>query len=315
MIRPRISGSPLGGGGLSSLRDIPLMHERDMGKAEGGPSVRPFLRRGEGRLGMTTLPASAPTDGSISARSQKAQPVKRSLSLARPASARSPSPDSDADSFEEAAPRRIAAPSSTSYAGLLAQKEQFRKISSKAARPGTAPASRLRSKSPDEPMPRDPSKLVNASALSTAEGRRLQSMIRPVLLSTGRGGVGLSTSPNRSPTRSLTSMSHGKMSTIAAAERTALNAAPKSDNSDWDAVSEAIMRRARGEKPDTSRVLTDDFLVDTARDTVMEMCGAGHSISIGLRSPSAVDFSPVLQAVQGKLASLTQENIGLKEAV
>ena len=41
----------------------------------------------------------------------------------------------------------------------------------------------------------------------------------------------------------------------------------------------------------------------------------GFKVTKGARSPSAVDFSPVLQAVQGKLATLTQENIGLKDTI
>ena len=46
--RPRIAGSPLGGGGLAALRD------QTATGAEGGgtpdkPKSRPFLRRGEGR--------------------------------------------------------------------------------------------------------------------------------------------------------------------------------------------------------------------------------------------------------------------------
>jgi len=138
-------------------------------------------------------------------------------------------------------------------------------------------------------MPRDPKNLVHASALSTAEGKRLQSMMHPVLLSTGRGGSGLSGSPNRSPTNMPESRG-----------RTGSRAAPK-DDPNWDAVSEAIMRRARGEMDDTSRVIAEE-LIETAQEGGQSAANAlrhGHglSISTGPRSPSAVDFSPVLQVI------------------
>ena len=313
--RPRITGSGIGGGGLASLRDG--LSGGDGGASDTGDrpgTRRPFLRRGEGRLGMTTLPAATSrdasrisTEGSFSSR--KTKPVRRSLSLVRPASAASPS--SDGGSIEEETPRsQAAAPAATSYTKLLQQKELLRKTSSVGMRPATAPR---RSKSPDEPEPRDVQNLVHASSLSTAEGKRLQNMMKPVLLSTGRGGSGISASPNRSPNRSPTSSVQGPL--VDGGRKQGKSSV--SDDPKWDDVSEAIMRRARGEKPATSRAQADGGEGRREADA-----GAINSSKLdpgatapGQRSPSAVDFSPVLQAVQGKLAALTQENIGLKETV
>jgi len=174
-------------------------------------------------------------------------------------------------------------------------------------RPSTAPAKR--SKSPEEPALRNSKNVVHASALSTAEGKRLQSMIRPMLLATGRGTPGLSSSP---------STSNDGMSTIAAAERTGSHASRKEDWN-FDAASAAIMQKARGAKPDVTRILTYDMMRDGAMaggEAQAAERKTGHTVVAGpQRAHSAVDFSPVLQAVQGKLAALTQENIGLKETV
>ena len=57
------------------------------------PERRPFLKRGEGRLGMTSLPTSTVKEvlhasADKPAVSRKTHPVKRSLSLERPVSAR-----------------------------------------------------------------------------------------------------------------------------------------------------------------------------------------------------------------------------------
>ena len=215
----------------------------------------------------------------------------------------SASSNSDTESIEEEAPRR------SSYTSLLAQRENLRKSSSAGMRPSTAPAKR--SKSPEEPVLRNSKNVVHASALSTAEGKRLQSMIRPMLLATGRGTPGLSSSPNTS---------NDGMSTIAAAERTGSHASRKED---WnlDAASAAIMQKARGAKPDVTRILSYDMMRDGAMaggeaQAAERNGGPGHTVVAGpQRAHTAVDFSPVLQAVQGKLAALTQENIGLKETV
>ena len=51
-MRPKIAGPTLGGGGLKCLRDQ-LMED---GAGSGEPGRKPFLRRGEGRLGMETVP-------------------------------------------------------------------------------------------------------------------------------------------------------------------------------------------------------------------------------------------------------------------
>ena len=316
--RPRITGSSIGGGGLASLRDDLTGNDISSGGNDdgpGGPSAgtrRPFLRRGEGRLGMTTLPASTSrhasrlsTDGPVPSRQTK--PVKRSLSLARPASARPASSSSDGGSIEEETPRsQHTAPAATSYASLLKQKELLRKTSSAGMR--SAPAPR-RSKSPDEPEPRDVKHLVHASSLSTAEGKRLQNMLKPVLLSTGRGGAGLSTSPNRSPSRSPDSSAQG-----GGGQGRKSKAAAKLDPG-WDDVSQAIMRRARGEKPDAACTFPDARGGERREATAAAGSSVASEAAPGQRSPSAVDFSPVLQAVQGKLAALTQENVGLKEEV
>ena len=316
-IRPKITGPTLGGGGLKCLRDQHTEEGSDTGAGgAGAPGRRPFLRRGEGRLGMTTLPTStskdAPQPGArasthpdiLGASERKAQPVQRSLSLARPASARGASSQgSDADSFEEEeAPKRSRpsmASSATSYIGLLAQREVLRKTPTVGARPASAPP--RRSASPDEPVPRDPKKLFHASALSTAEGKRLQSMMKPVLLSTGRGGAGLSSSPNHSPTSSAPAAAHGE--------------------ANWDDVSRAIMRRARGENKEStsSQVVSGELSTAGAAGDGPAGRGGGERGRTGGgedgRTHSGVDFSPVLMAVQGKLAALTQENIALKEQV
>ena len=93
MVRPRIV--EIGGGGLASLREQASGYDAngDGNPSSGVPERRPFLKRGEGRLGMTSLPTSTVKEvlhalGDKPAASRKAHPVKRSLSLERPASAR-----------------------------------------------------------------------------------------------------------------------------------------------------------------------------------------------------------------------------------
>ena len=269
--RPRIAGSPLGGGGLAALRD------QTATGAEGGgtpdkPKSRPFLRRGEGRLGMTTLPSAGrlagATDGRRPGGGRKTQPVRRSLTLVKPGAARS-ADNSDADSFDDEPRGRAEPPFSTSYAGLLAQKEMLRKTANAGtARPATAPPAR--SLSPDEPVPPQPPKTAGKSSAPPV----------PWNTSTRTDSLAAPRDTAGATTRSQANHMH--------AEPT------------LDSVSEAIMRRARGEALRSGE----------ARG------GEGYVVTQEQRSPqTAVDFSPVLQAVQGKLATLTQENIGLRDTV
>ncbi|KAJ1481023.1 hypothetical protein T484DRAFT_1808885 [Baffinella frigidus] len=139
-----------------------------------GSAKRQFLRRGEGRLG-TSIPV--PTSGGLSSSSSRGSIIPgRPLVLERPTPAgdvRGPFSDEDTSGTgENEFP--------PTYSTLFSKKKS--QPLSATRRPASAHGER-----PDsERKAMDTSRSVDASSLSTNEGLRLRSMVKPMQLARGR---------------------------------------------------------------------------------------------------------------------------------